>query len=223
MFAILLHEDMNPFYENISSFPTVFFTLLLMLCILFWFVSVLGFVDIDFLDIDGPDADATGPDALAGILFKLGLNGVPVTIILTLIALIGWTISYYVVHFFFGIIPDGILRYAAGLPVFLGSAYVAIMLTAQIIKPLRPLFKKATRNTVKQILGQTAIVRTSRVDKDFGEASLEDGGAGLIIKVRARSDDNFGKGDRVVLLEHNKEMNTYIVVSEEEFSGSAAL
>ena len=101
--------------------------------------------------------------------------------------------------------------------VLAGSRYLAVLVTGQIIKPLRPLFQKAQTQTTKHILGQVAVVRTARVDKDFGEAELEDGGAGLILKVRATGDASFERGDRVVLLEHRPEENVYRVISEEEF------
>ena len=84
----------------------------------------------------------------------------------------------------------------------------------------RPLCRKARQETVKHVLGQTAIVRTSRVDQGFGEALLEDGGAGLIFKVRATGDDVFARGDRVVLFEHLPDENVYRVISESEFKGS---
>jgi len=225
MFAILLTDNMDPFYQNISSFPTVFFTFFLLIIVLYWLVAILGFVEIDVLDFDLPDADAdldpglTNTNVLAGLMLRFGLQGVPVTIILSFIALFGWFISYYIVHFLFGIVPDGLLTYLAGLPVLAGSLYVSVMITALLIKPLRPLFKKATQETVKRVLGQTAIVRTSRVDNSFGEAVLEDGGAGLIFKVRSIGEVKFEKGDRVVLLEHDKEKNVYKIISEEEFSG----
>ncbi|GAA6153634.1 DUF1449 domain-containing protein [Pseudoteredinibacter isoporae] len=230
MFAVLLSEGMDPFYQNIASFPTACFTFFLTITVLYWLVAVLGFVDIDILDFDIPDADASmdinpdnglsTPDVLAGLMLRFGLVGVPVTIIMSLISLFGWLVCYYIVHFLFGVIPDGILRYLAGIPVLIGSLYVAVMITAILIKPLRPLFQKAQQQTVKHVLGQTAIVRTSKVDKDFGEVVLEDGGAGLILKARATGDAVYSKGDRVVLLEHLTESNLYRVVSEDEFSGS---
>jgi len=55
MFAILLSERMDPFYQNISSFPTAIFTFLLAVVTLYWVVAVLGLVDIDVLDFDIPD------------------------------------------------------------------------------------------------------------------------------------------------------------------------
>lgn len=227
MFALLLHESMDPFYRNISSFPTVLYTFVLAVCLIYWLGAVLGFFDLEILDVDIPDTDADlgdagkdyAPSVLAGLLLKLGLNGVPVTIIISFVALFGWFMCYFAVHFLFPFVPDGVLRYLAGLPLFLVTLYVAALITSVVIKPLRRLFKSATENTVKRVLGQTAIVRTSYVDTEFGEATFEDGGAGLILKVRATEDASFKKGDRVVLLEHLKDSNTYRVVSEAEFSG----
>jgi hypothetical protein len=226
MFAILLSDKMDPFYQNIASFPTVFFTFFLVVCLLYWLVAVLGFVDLDILDFDIPDVDGelgtnktdlSTPDMLAGLMLKLGLNGVPTTVIVSFMALFGWFICYFVVHFFFGIIPDGVLRYLAGLPVLLGSLYVSALITAQVIKPLRPLFKSATAHTKKEVLGQTAVVRTSRLDSGFGEVFLEDGGAGLIFKARATDNKVFKKGDKVVLFEYLEEEHAYRVISEDEF------
>lgn len=227
MFFSLLSDRLDPFFQNIASFPTAVFTFLLAVCVLYWLAAILGVVDIDFLDFDLPESmaepglnqtsDLSSSNVLAGLLLRFGLQGVPVTIILTLMALIGWLICYYVVHFLFVMIPDGFLRYVAGLPVLAASLYVAALLTAVVIKPLRPFFTKAQQGVVKQLLGQKALVRTSKVTNTFGEAVLEDGGAGLILKVRTVGDQAFNKGDVVVLLEYRAEDNTYRVISETEF------
>ena len=71
------------------------------------------------------------------------------------------------------------------------------------------------------MLGQTAIVRSSKVDQFSGEANFDDGGAGLIVKVRAMGDSQFVRGDKVVLLEYMAEQNIYRVVSEAEFLGKS--
>jgi len=225
MFALLLSNKMDPFYQNISAFPTVLYTVLLVLCVLYWAGAVLGLINIDVLDMDldslGPSNDTghSSPDVLAGLLLRFGLVGVPVSISLSILALVGWLLCYYVVHFLFAFIPDGLLRYIAGVPVFLGTLYVAAWVTGFAIRPMRTLFAKATQDTEKLVLGQTAVVRTSRVDNDFGEALLNDGGAGLILKVRSTGDDRFTRGDRVVIFEKLNEQNIYRVISEKEFVG----
>jgi hypothetical protein len=231
MFAILLTEGMNPFYQNISSFPTVFFTFFLGVSVLFWLVAVLGFVDIEILDFDMPgaaselgvnsDSGSDSPEVLAGLMLKFGLQGVPVTVIISLISLLGWLLCYYAAHFLLSWIAPGILRFVAGIPLILAVLYASVMITAIVIKPLRPFFQKAQQQTLKRVLGQIAVVRSSVVDQTFGEAVLEDGGAGLILKVRAGAGTTFKQGDRVVLLEYFPAASTYRVISESEFNGDS--
>ena len=218
MFAIFLSDKMDPFYQNVASFPTLFFTLLLALTAVYWLVAVLGVIDIDVLDIDMPEGDADGGvHQLAGLLLKLGLNGVPLTIVISLLALFGWFICYFAVYLIFPYIPDGFLEYIVGLPILVGSLYGAVLITAQVIKPLKPLFANMNKNTVKNLLGQTAIVRSLRLDSGFGEVLLADGGAGLIFKARTMNNETFKKGDRVVLLQYLKDQHAYRVISEAEF------
>ena len=70
----------------------------------------------------------------------------------------------------------------------------------------------------KHIVGQEVIIRSSTVNNKFGEAIMNDGGAGLLLSVRTRGSDEFKKGDEVVVIEHTKSSNTYIVISKSEFN-----
>ncbi|NRB40771.1 MAG: DUF1449 domain-containing protein [Pseudomonadales bacterium] len=226
MFAILLSDKMDPFYQNISSFPTVIFTFFLILSLLFWSVAVLGLIDIGFLDVidvDGGILDLDGdgstvPDGIAGLILKMGLNGVPITIIITSIALFGWFFSYYGVYFSIDYLMAGPVTWLVNALIFIVALLIAIKITGVCIRPIRPLFKKMQQHTPQVLIGQTAVVRTSRVDESFGEAVLEDGGAGLILKVRALDGQTFTRNDKVVLLEYIQESNSYCVISEEEFN-----
>jgi hypothetical protein len=221
MFAILLSKGMDPFYQNISSFPTAIFTFILAICVLYWLLAVLGVVDIDMLDID-VDLDlgneAATPNAMAGVMLKFGLNGVPVTIIISFLSLFGWLASYYSVHYLSPLIPEGLLYSLFGLLVLIIAFWVAVLLTTMVVKLLSPFFKKIEQQTFKNILGQSAVVRTSKVTTSFGEAFLDDGGAGLILKVRSSEDQTFSKGDKVVLLEYLEKENFYRVISEQDFT-----
>ncbi len=224
MFAILLNKGMDPFYQNISSFPTAVFTFVLAICMLYWLLAVFGVVEIDMLELDGVETDFGGdsdvgtPNAMAGVMLKFGLDGVPVTIILSFLSLFGWLISYYSVHFLSAYIPQGILRFLFGLLILIIAFWIAVFITSMIIRLIRPLFQKMEQQTIKRILGQTAIVRTSKVTDTFGEATFNDGGAGLILKVRTSNKQVFAKGDKVVLLEYLEASNVYKVISEQEFN-----
>ena len=86
-------------------------------------------------------SDATNVDVLAGLLLRFGLTGVPVPVSLSLLALSGWLVSYYAVHFLFAPIPPGALRWLAGLVLLVPTFLAAAWITARLIRPLRPLFR----------------------------------------------------------------------------------
>lgn len=219
MFAIFMSDQMDIFFDIALSFPTVVFTVLLIFSVLYWILTVLGLVGVEVLDFDVGDADSVNSlNVFSGLLFKLGLNGVPVTIVLSLIAMFGWLITFNIVYFVFSYIPFAWLQFLAGIPVLLLVFYISAMITAFLIKPLRPIFIASNQEVQKQILGQTAIVRTGEVSHTYGEAYLEDGGAGLIIKVRSYKEEVFKRGDKVVLLEYVASENIYRVVSEADFN-----
>lgn len=229
MFALLFHKSLTTFYETLSSFPTAIWTVLLLFIVFYWLIAMIGLVEIDSLDFDLPegfetnaemgfdgDADVSNLGLLAGLLVRFGLYGVPMAIILSLLSLFGWLISYYANYMVNPFFPSGMLHFAVGAGILLLSLIISAFITGIMIKPIRKWVKKIPKQTAKTILGKVATVRTSVVNKDFGEATVEDGGAGLVLKVRA-FDADFKMGDKVVLLEYLKDDNAYRVISEAEF------
>jgi membrane protein implicated in regulation of membrane protease activity len=224
MFAIFLHESMNPFHQTVTSFPTLIYTVLLIICSLYWIVAVLGLVDLEILDLD-MDGDIDAADSaeaqngIAGVLLKLGLNGVPLTIVLTIIAIIGWILCYYAIYFGSAWIPSfWPLELAYELAIFVAVTYLTILLTAQVIKPIRTLFQKLESDETKHIVGQVIVVRSGMVNNDRGEGLMNDGGAGLLLQIRSTGTQEFVKGDEVVIIEENKERNLFRVIAKSEFS-----
>ena len=74
---------MDNFLEYIFSMPIIVFTIPLMIMIVFWLFALLGAIDIEILDpdIDTEAADGTG----SSFLETLGLDGVPLTVAITLV------------------------------------------------------------------------------------------------------------------------------------------
>jgi hypothetical protein len=223
VFAILLNKEMDAFYQNISSFPTAIFTFVLAICVLYWLCAVLGVVDIDILDLNdaagevGLGNDAITPNAMSGVMLKFGLNGVPVTIIISFLSLFGWLFSYYSVHYLSPFIPKGILSYLFGVVILFITFFLAVLSTALILNIIRPFFQKIEQQTIRRVTGQRAMVRSSKVTDSSGEVFLNDGGAGLILKARSDEGKTFVKGDSVILLEYVEDKNFYRVISEKEF------
>ena len=214
MFAILFSKEMDGFYSIVLAFPTIIFSLLVIVSIIYWLVAFLGAVDVDVLDADL--GDGGGNNGVAGLAMKLGLRGVPLPIVVTLVALTGWLVSYYGIYFSKRYVPSSLFLLAQ-LGVFILSVFFSVKLTAIFIKPLRKLFKIADQQVEKTIIGQLAIVRTGRVDENFGEATVEDGGAGLVVKVRPYKSQKFERGDRVILLEYIEDQGLYKIIHESEF------
>lgn len=52
MLAIFLSKNMDPFYQNISSFPTAIYTVLLATYVVYWAGAVIGMFDIDIINVD---------------------------------------------------------------------------------------------------------------------------------------------------------------------------
>jgi membrane protein implicated in regulation of membrane protease activity len=190
---------------------------------MYWLIAMLGMVDLEVLDFD-MDGDIDASDSLeaqngiAGVLFKFGLNGVPLTIVLTIIAIIGWIACYYAIYWGDALIPNfWPIELAFELIIFFVITFFTIMLTAQIIRPIRTLFQKVEADETKHIVGQVVVVRSAVVNKDRGDASMNDGGAALLLNIRATGNAEFFKGDEVVVIEENKETRIFRVIAKSEF------
>ena len=97
-----MQEAFFVFITKISLYPTIVFTGLVMFVTLYWMVSLLGMADMDTVDIgdaSGEGADLTSSGFVSGLLLKFGLYGVPLIVILSLISLIGWLLSYFYTSF----------------------------------------------------------------------------------------------------------------------------
>lgn len=167
---------MEGFLQTALSFPTVLFSFLLILAIIYWGIVALGMVEIDVLDLDAESVvDGAGQaEGLAALLAKLKLNGVPVTLVLTLLSFFAWFLCYFVQLWLLSALPLGWLRYPLGAVVAVGALFLAAPLAATLCRPLRPLFRKLESTSSKSVLGQVAVVRSGRVTLQHGEALLEE-------------------------------------------------
>lgn len=212
---------MEIFLQTVLSFPTVLFSFMLCLAVIYWAVVAMGMVEVDLLDFEADSLleGAHATEGLAGLLIKFKLNGVPVTLVLTLLMFFSWFLTYFVELYVLSHLPLGWLRYPLGLLLAVLALFLAAPVCAAICRPLRPLFRNMEATTSQSVLGQTAVVRSGRVTLEHGEAVLENGGAGLILRVRADEARAFKRGDRVVLLEYLQAQHAYRVITEDEFRG----
>ncbi len=210
-----MQESFLVFITKISLYPTIIFTGLVMFVTLYWVVSLLGMADMDTVDLGesgGEVADLSSAGFFTGLMLKFGLYGVPLIIILSLVSLIGWLLSYLYTSFLHQNFDSGILYYVFGTGALIFVLVVSMWLTGMIISPIRKNIAKIPKRNSSNNVGKVAVVRTLTVTDKHGEAVLNDGGAGLILKIRSDINDNSLKqGDKVVLVEYLDEANTYRV------------
>lgn len=217
-----MQEAFFVFITKISLYPTIVFTGLVMFVTLYWVVSLLGMADMDSVDVGESGSDAAVSDLsstgfFTGLMLKFGLYGVPLVIILSLVSLIGWLLSYLYTSFLHQNFDSGVLYYVFGTGALIFVLVVSMWLTGMIISPVRKNIARIPRRNSANNVGKIAIVRTLSVTDKHGEAELNDGGAGLILKVRSdNSTSLLKKGDRVMLVAYLEETNTYRVAPVED-------
>jgi len=209
---------MADFLNNIFTFPTLFFTGLLGLMLLYWLISMMGFIDFDFGG-DGLDFDIDASDApSSGWLSKLKLDGIPVTISLSLIILFSWIICFLLVHFYRGEISEikqGWIETVIGFWIIILAPVLSALITGALLTPFKPIFKKmgkqAEGRKASSLVGHIAKLRTNKVTMDFGDAEIENEGASLILKVRAEEPNEMKRGDKILITKYIAEQNIYKV------------
>lgn len=161
-----------------------------------------------------------GQGGVTDPLMRLGLGGIPVTVVLTTLIFTAWALCYFADLLLLQHLPAGWIRIGGDIATMVLAFVVGIPVSAFALRPVRKLLRKMQPLPPAPILGQTAVIRSPAVTHVTGTASVEDGGAGLILQIRDDNPERFKRGDRVVLIEYLPDQNAYRVVSEEEFRGA---
>jgi hypothetical protein len=225
------------------SFPSVVYTVLVGVAVVYWLFVMLGAAHLDALGEGAGDGaldggghadvgghadgagdgglDGTGGEGaegghadghhggLSGILASLKLRSAPATVVLSVLVLFSWLFSVLAMQGAAALLPGGglLLR----LAVFVLAPIVALPFTSLVVRPLARVFVAHPVAAKQDLVGKIATVRTGTVTDRFGEALLEDGGAGLVVRVRVESGDILKRGDQVVILGYDDERQDFTV------------
>jgi len=207
------------FLINITSYPTVIYTTLLLIILLFWLLTVIGLFEMDILDVDiDPDTSEVG--GALGVLVTLGLTGVPFTLVLSILILYSWTLCSIITSLS-GIIylDNNFLTFLLNTFILFITGAISIPLTAKTINPLRPLFRSINQGpTQETLMGKRARVRTTKIDNISGQVECSRDGASLILNARADGTHQYMYGETVIIIDYLEIDNAYVVVSEQQFN-----
>lgn len=232
------------------SFPSVVFTVLLGVVLIYWTFVMIGVVHIGEgsegaldghldgatkgmlegavdhlggghaelgdlggdadLDLGDGDVDDGGHGALAAIMSALHLRSVPATVVFSLIITFSWLVSVVSMQVLTRAAP-ALVGVGASLGVLLASFLLALPLTSFAARPLAKVFAPKHAPAKSDFIGRTCVVRTGTVNHKFGEATLNDGGAGLVLRVRVEDGKQLGRGEQALIVDYDAERETYLV------------
>jgi len=200
---------MTDLINNLLTFPTLIYTGLTLITLLYWLAACFGLGELSFGEgLEGPEiADGTG------LLNKFKLDGIPVTISLTAVILLSLAVSFVAVDYYHDKITDGLVEIFVGFWVVILAPVISAPIVGTLFSPLKPIFKKLREDSegrkAHSLIGHLAVVRTNKVTLNFGDIEVDDEGANLILKARAKEPNMFTRGEKVIITDYNEDENTF--------------
>lgn len=210
---------MDRFIDAAIGYPTAILTALLLVVLVYWLMALVGWVDFESSGIDmelelQADGDPGELSVLAGYVMALGLNGVPFSVVVSLLVLLSWTVSCMAGEWLMPWVPTLPLKLLAGTGVLLLSLALSLVLTARLIRPLRGLFVTHQAVANASFVGQTCTVMSQKVDQRSGYAEVAQRGANIQIRVWTPDAQGLTKGDTARILEYDDATNRYLIEPE---------
>lgn len=229
---------MNELLAASLEFPTVVFTIVLGIVLVYWLFVLLGALDIDLfggdvdVDVSGAakgigdvltggakggaeafHADAGG-DAHAGGDADADGGGVWHGLGLGDVP-VTISVSLIVLIAWCGSLLA--MHYVAGgagwqrLVVLVVAIVIALPIAALLVRPLAPVFAVQEGKTNADYVGHTCTISTGSVDDNFGQATVEDGGTVLVIQVRCGERGKLARGDKALIIDFDQARQAYVV------------
>lgn len=195
-------------------------TTLLIFCIIYWLIVILGLLDVDTLDFDidldiDIDADVDVNSDVGGssggvmwlnhILAFFNLKHIPFMVWLSFLAFPVWGATLYINWIL------GINNFLAGLVVFLPALFGGLFVAKFLTWPLVSVFKAMDEDAPRDAVGEVGHATTRLEGKKKGQVKVETRGAPVLIMAQAVEGEIIVKGEQVLVIEHLEEENLYVV------------
>jgi hypothetical protein len=214
---------MQEFLATVLSYPTVLFTVLLGVALVYWMLVIFGAVGVDVLDLDvDVDADAEvdvdgateGLGIISTLFHVLKLRNAPMTLVLSLLVFWSWVLSYLGVRLVLPLLGmDGPL---GGTVVLVLGAVAALPITSLMIRPLGSMLKVEPQTSRSDLVGKIVRIDTNRVDARSGTARFDEAGTELMLQVRCDGDNTLRRGDKALVLSYDEGRHAYEVTPFDE-------
>lgn len=238
---------MEHFLALALSFPTVVYTVLLGVALVYWVFVMVGAAHVNLLGDGAADAAvdaaldgaakgalegaakgvleaaadhggelhaADAPPGYAGIVAALKLRSVPATVVMSSILLFSWIFAMLGMRVIEALHPtSGIAFTMLKVGLLVVAPALAVFPAALAVRPFARVFTPMKATTHDALVGKLCTIRTGTVTDRFGEATLEDGGAGVVVRVRVESGERLARGDQAVIVGYDADKQEFTVAS----------
>jgi Protein of unknown function (DUF1449) len=168
----------------------------------------VGHAGADGHDVGDADGDAgEGGGIVGAILNGLHLKNVPVTITLSIIIFFSWALSLLALEAAGGIFP----MWLRAVFCFVIAPICSLPAARFVGHPLSKVFHIRKAKTTRDLVGRTCLIRTGEVTETFGEATVKETGAEIVLRVRVEAGTKLARGEEGLIVGFDAERNEYIV------------
>lgn len=197
------------FLSTAFGFPTVLFTPMLLVIVLYWIVVAVGLADTDVLDSADSDGDPAGASAVMG---RVGLGRAPVTVEITVLVLSAWFVSMMGGIVTSLLTPDGALLWALGAVVLVIAVVAAWAFTSGAVMAVQRFLPKGKGSSKHELVGRTCVIRIGSANEGFGHAEITTaGGASITIPVRTIGGEVLPSGSTALIFDHSDDRDVFLV------------
>lgn len=188
-------------------------TVLLILVVLYWIITIIGVLDFDLFDFDLDLDSGDGP--FYTILAFLKVGELPFMFILSILILNFWILAMFM--YYLPITPGGVVNTILLIPAFILSMFI----TKIEFFPLKVLLKgSSTQNNGDSeeniVIGQLCILKCEVKNGRLGQAEIERDGASVVINVKSEGEGvSFNKDEVAFVIRKDIDKNMYYIVKSE--------
>lgn len=203
---------MTELLQAALSRPNLPATGLLIFVLLYWLTVILGLLDFKTLDLNvHHDLDTEAHLGVAWLNHALAffnLGRVPLMVFLSFVALPLWVGSILVNHYTHN--ESGLLGLAFGVPLFVGSLFIAKVLTAPFVRLFASLEKSHADHG--NPVGKICTVLLPATRERLGQAAVRTGEVALTLNVKAASAAiELRKGDTALVIDYDAQGRCYLI------------
>jgi uncharacterized membrane protein YbhN (UPF0104 family) len=204
---------MREFVATAFGYPAALFSFLLVVVVAYWVLTVIGAADLDVLD----GAEGGG---FEGSLAGLGLNGVPPTVVLSLVIAFSWFACLAGTVLLNGADLSTPLTVVLGFVLVVLALLVGVAVTRLLAVPLRRLFPNEPPASRNDFVGRPCVIRTGSVTHDFGQAEVTAAdGSSALVQVRQSGQDVLIAGSTALIFDYDVDGEFFWVVPADSVLG----